>query len=303
MKREPLKCGLAGRYKLVATRPDGSERLLADWFENLITDGGLDRIAVGNPSQYCHVGTGSTTPANTDTTLAAFLASTTTKISANQGVQSTPPYYGWNVIQYRFAPGVADGNISEVGIGWGASTNLFSRALVLDEEGDPTTITVLEDETLDVYYEFRLYPPTVDGGGSFELSEVEYDYVMRASEVTGVAWSGQFAISSGFGGGASPPQAIPTNGTIAAITAAPTGSSGASVNGSFAAYSNGSHELTANFSFGLGEGNTPTNEITAFRFQHSYGFGHYQASIDPAIPKTNAKVLSFPVTFSWARHA
>src|SRR5690606_31940294 len=52
--------GLCGRFKLEAERPDGQRRLLADWFPNLITNAGLNRI--GTSSGWltaCAVGTGS----------------------------------------------------------------------------------------------------------------------------------------------------------------------------------------------------------------------------------------------------
>ncbi len=45
-----------------------------------------------------------------------------------------------------------------MGIGWNANPSgaLFSRALIVDAEGDPTTIAKLADEQLDVEYEFRV---------------------------------------------------------------------------------------------------------------------------------------------------
>ena len=43
-----------GWYKFEAVRPDGTKRLLADWFPNLITDAGLERMAGnGDWMRYC----------------------------------------------------------------------------------------------------------------------------------------------------------------------------------------------------------------------------------------------------------
>ena len=48
-------------------------------------------------------------------------------------------------------------------MGWGNS-NLWNRALIKDTNGNPTTITVLSDEYLDVLSEVRDYPaPSVTG--------------------------------------------------------------------------------------------------------------------------------------------
>ena len=77
------------------------------------------------------------------------------------------PYYRWAKVTWRFGQGVAAGNISEVGLGWGNS-NLWNRALIKDANGNPTTITVLSDEYLDVVSEIRDYP-TLSSSGSFNL--------------------------------------------------------------------------------------------------------------------------------------
>jgi hypothetical protein len=116
-----FKSTLQGFYKLEAVKLDGTRRVLTDWFPNLITNGGLDRIGVSSTYlDYCHVGSGNTAPANTDTGLATPVASTITSTSTT-GIQGSSPYYTWQTIVYTFGLGVAAGNLAEVGVGWSAS--------------------------------------------------------------------------------------------------------------------------------------------------------------------------------------
>ncbi|HIQ53190.1 MAG TPA: hypothetical protein EYH51_08015, partial [Pseudomonas pachastrellae] len=177
-----------GWYKFEAVRPDGTKRVLADWFPNLITDAGLERMASNSDwLGYCQVGSGNNPPNVLDTALANRVGSSNTAQASASGAQAEEPYFCWQRRTVRFAEGVAAGNLSEVGMGWTSSGNLFSRALILDSEGNPTTITVAADEILDVTYEFRFYPRLTDVTGSVTLTgniAGTYDYVMRAASVT-----------------------------------------------------------------------------------------------------------------------
>ena len=81
-----IKTEEAGFFKFEAVKlaPDGSEisrRTLADWFPNIITDQGLDRMGDNNDwMSACQVGTGNTTPTALDTGLVARIAGTTTSV-------------------------------------------------------------------------------------------------------------------------------------------------------------------------------------------------------------------------------
>jgi hypothetical protein len=157
-----LKMGLAGRFKLTMTNvTDGSVRE-TEWFDNIVTDSGLNGIGTTNMVARCYVGTGSTTPADTDTALTSFLAANSSGGTPVSAASVSSPYYSKNTMVYRFAAGVAAGNISEIGIAPSGTVPqpLFSHALVLDGGGSPTTVTVLSDEILDVTYEIRAYYPS-----------------------------------------------------------------------------------------------------------------------------------------------
>lgn len=285
----------AGWFKIEATRPDGTRRVLADWFPNLILNGGLDRMgANADYLNWCQVGSGSTAPVATQTALVNRIAGTNTHQNNANGAQASAPYYGWLRRTYRFAQGVAAGNLSEVGVGWATSGSLFSRALILDGGGSPTTITVLSDEVLDVTYELRRYPGTVDLTGTVVLDGVTHNWVSRASGVTIAAqWGGADVMALD--------NASAYNGDIGAVTAsAPSGTTGL-LTATPLAYSSGSYTRATTVSAGLNDGNLSGGIRSILLQRNAGGVGRYQIQFDPAIPKGNTKVLSLTIQHSWAR--
>ena len=154
--------GVQALFKLVARTNDGSERDLTDWFPNLVLDSGLNRMSQGAWFTQVAVGTGNSEPLVTNVGLDSFLASTSTITEAGSSRQlNTLPYYYSLVTVFRFAQGVAAGNLSEIAMTWGGN-NCWNRALIKDINGNPTTVTVLPNEFLDVYTELRIYPKMTD---------------------------------------------------------------------------------------------------------------------------------------------
>lgn len=299
---------LAGYYKIVAHKLDGSSRVVADWFPNLITDAGLERIATGTYNSHCQVGSGTNAPTNADTQLQALVAQTSTVQNNVQAAQATPPYYGSRTITYRFGTGVAAGNLSEVGVGWAAAGSLFSRARILDGGGNPTTITVLSDEILDVIYQLRLYPPLVDH--SFQVADgaQTYNCVSRASLVTSASEWAPPTVTHFFGIGLFSGNPLTAyNGPLGAITTTPSGTTGAFTGSSIGAYSANSKQRNFTFTAGLNDANI-AGGISAIKMGNYSNtnvtgicVGTRQISFSPAIVKDNTKTLSLTIRVSWAR--
>lgn len=304
-----IPTALRGRYKIEAVGLFGNRRLLADWFDNLITNTGLDSLAVtGDQFGTCCVGSGNTAPANTNTALASLVASTVTIQSSNNSNSGSSPYFGTMTRVYRFAIGVATGNLSEVGVG-NTSTTLFSRALILDGVGSPTTITVLSTEALDVTYQVQYYAPLADVTGTITINAVSYAYVMRAALASSGSWSGRQA--STFGPsydqvGLS--QVVAYNGSIGTITGQPTGASASvdnsTANMSYPAYVNGNLYQDTIVSWGLTDGNV-AGGISAMRL--NYGRQHgtmgvFQMSFTPVLPKDASHTMTLTFRQSWNRH-
>lgn len=299
-----------GWYKFEAVRPDGTKRLLADWFPNLITDAGLERMAGnGDWMRYCQVGSGNTAPNVLDTALANRIAGSDTQQASINGAQAEEPYFCWRRTTIRFAEGVAAGNLSEVGMGWASSGSLFSRALILDSEGDPTTITVAADEILDVTYEFRFYPRLTDVTGSVTLTGNiggTYDYVMRAASVTSSNGSTGWYIGAS-GESMARAYALPGtavyNGDIGLITGRPSGTNTYASSITASPYSAGSLEREFTAAWGPNDGNL-SGGIRSFTVKMGIGTFQFRVGLqgtDAAIPKTSDDELSLKFVHSWGR--
>lgn len=294
----------AGRFLIEAFRLDadgieipGSRRVAADWFPNLITDNGMNRM--GMSSDYiknCMVGSGSAAPANTDTSLQSLVASTQT-VQYDTNGNNASPRYGWRRKTFRFGTGVAAGNLSEVGVGY-TTTAVFSRALILDGGGNPTTITVLADEVLDVTYELRFYINESDVAFNVNISGVTYACVVRPAEINeGIGTQVGDVVSVNNSNRANGICAYETQ-TLGAVSGGPAGTKYI-VDYSNSAYTAGTFYRTTVATAGLNDGNTPTG-IGSMTINNT--FCDWQVSFTPKIPKDSTKVLTLNIRSSWARH-
>lgn len=293
---------IGGFFKLEAVKLDGTVRPLTGWFPNLITDVGLNRIGTGSYLNACHVGSNNTAPANNNTTLAGYIAGTTTIVATSIGAQATAPYYGWKRKTFRFGIGTATGNLSEVGVATaaanGGSTILFSRALILDEFGSPTTITVLSDEILDVTYELRLYPPLTDVTQTVSITgSGSHDTITRASSVTSTGWGNYLGTGVTFDptGGSN---FDARSGELGAITGSPSGASSGSSTSYNLTYGNNTLYRDGGANFSLAQGN-----VGGIRSVSWYTtLGYFQTRFDPVINKTATKTLNLIFRVAWARN-
>lgn len=151
---------LAGRVKLQIS---GGKRGTIDypWQDNMILDQGFVQLIVYDITAWSialgsfGVGSSSQPVQPTDTGLIAPIAFTPLNFSASHGWDAAGGF-GWSRVSQSFARGAAAGNISELTTGYAANnTSAMARALVRDEAGNPTTITVLSDEVLTITWEWR----------------------------------------------------------------------------------------------------------------------------------------------------
>lgn len=306
-----LNIGLEGRFKFTAVRPDGTERILADWHQNLILDSGLNRIGTGGCWDRCQVGTGTTAPAEAQTALATLLATTTTVQSTTGGTDTPTNTYAWVRRVYRFGVGVAAGNLTEVGVGW--ADGLFSRALIKDSGGTPTSITVLADEYLDVTYEIRAYPTMTDQTFSgVDISGIPYTFTVRPGLFSGNAsssgtWPADLSVmmNTGVTNIAETSFAMGAYGSGAALGAVTGLISGTQVVSSSSttiafrsSYAENSFKREARATFGLTAGTVPFGG-----FYLISATGTYQMVVSPNIPKDGTNVLTLDIDVSWARKA
>lgn len=305
-----LTTELAGRFRLRkgVVMPDGSEKITGgtDWFDNLITDRGMNAIgelASGTAPLLvaCQVGTGSATPTFADTTLSNRIATTTIVTSTNSSIVVGPPRYGRRTIVFRFAQGVAAGNLTEVGISYEATANglLYSRALIQDASGNPTVLTVLPTEFLDVEYETRLYIPTGDSpfnilvGGTPTVvtgrvalngdANSWCNFIPRLNN-TGGTFFRQFLYSGALGAESSEPSGPIGLGTGYTPT--------------MATYVPDSYYRDYECSYGINDGNGNIRCV-----MQKTTMGAFQFEYNPVIPKDNTKQMTLRFRHSWARYS
>lgn len=300
---------LAGRYQLTVRNTEGQITRQTPWFDNLITNNGLDLIfntpsyafGVKDLNISCFVGTGSATPVVTDSTLQAYLASGSTSSTDSAVYVVGPPPYWYQRRTYRFGTGVAAGNLSEVGVG-AAFNNLFSRSLIKDNVGNPITITVLSDEVLDVTYELRVYPPTADYSFNVILNGVSTSVLARTLNIqTPQAIFNAIPINAA---NTILPYPYPGLGdtlhTIYGVGGNRNeygGNSGSRDALTNPTYVIGSYEINCGVYWGLGKANGP-NQLWVLDWPH----GRYQFRLATPATKTSVKQMNMTFRISWSRY-
>lgn len=216
--------GLSGEFQVIVRRTDGSIKLDTGMQPNLILDNGL-KVLLGVPQtasaniEYtgpsstdlmadCIIGTGNNTPNTSDITLQQFVKKSSSTRNWESGVeQPTTDLHDGFVKLWKQGTFIFDGinnqNISEVGlisfygpIYQGGQTYpnnyiLTTRALIKDTQGSPITITVLQDEVLEINYRINMYVDIRRKSGTFTLTTTkdrqnttaEYDYFMQPHSI------------------------------------------------------------------------------------------------------------------------
>ena len=216
--------GACGRFNIVVKNADGSIKKDYGWQSNLITQYGLNALnnirSGDNINKSIIIGTGSGTPSISDTTLFEYLSdynrsgSWTTNSNLPNDLKLKVDYlypdgysYGGLVFNYTFS-NIQNKNITELGICNSANLpsatayTLLTHAIIRDENGQPTAITVLSGEILQIQYELYSFIPYTLKQGTFKLkktpdmaipeqyTEEEYDYQLQTfryvnSEING----------------------------------------------------------------------------------------------------------------------
>jgi hypothetical protein len=292
---------VSGEYSAEVRHADGTVTEIP-WFKNLILDSGLDDLGtMAGLRNYCHVGTGTSTPVVTQVALDAkigtygsYASATTTQIGA--------PSYAWaTTLAYTFAIGAIVGNITEVGVGATISgTRLYSRARFTDGGGNPIAITVTASDQLVVYHKVTVTPPITDGTGSVVISGTTYNYTTRLLyagltadrfENIGVAVFTLDGAATVYG----------SNAALSAITAsAPTGTAigNDSGGGTYSTYVPGTYYRDTTVVWSPTVAND-AGGIKGFRVTSSCG--NFQIILNTPIMKTNLQQLTMVFRRSWGR--
>lgn len=294
-----MKVGLRAEYLLqvFSSTPEGSPGVLLreiEPFHNLIVNSGLDYLGgSGNGAvNYCYVGTGTTPPANTDTSMGTFLASTSSYTkSITAATPSVPNTI--NTFVYTFGTGVATGTLTEVGAGWvsNSSGGLYSRALIVDGGGNPTTLVVQSDEILVITYSIYIVWNTTDTAYSFTFNGSTVSGVYRPSNMSSSSYFPYFGI--GYSGNANSQNRYAT-GSITSITAVPGGAS--IISGTVDPYVTGTYSASVTSTSSPAGGAITYNSIVLAAW-----IGSFQFSLSPAISLTLGQTMTLKTSISWNR--
>lgn len=319
------KFGLAGEFRFhLHTSPlDGDIGDASEPSKNMILDGGLEWFGGTNTGNVDSnreainllnklvVGTGNRPVVPNDVALESPLAtSTELAVVYSNNIDMTLGRTE-KTVRVTLKPGEGTGNISEVGMLTGAGV-LACRALVVDSEGNPTTITKLEDEYLTVYYTIYVYWPQEDIVYQFDLATLDGPV---PTTVTIRPWcvrlyfgnTPDWYVSRAYPGANSSAECRMTVATeLAPITATRHPGGGPFLSLTSTQMNPGPHPYIPNsrqhrftFSIGLQNGNS-TEGISWMGWKR--GLGAWQMLIQPSIKKNDTNSLLLTVGYSWGRY-
>lgn len=302
------RVGLSGQYRLVVKEADGTVAKDTGWFDNIITDLGLNRFATALNMNVISIGTGTATPTAADTTLQTFVQFSDTGAPgaayspAYPPQNTTSPYATGYTFGYRFSIGRLNGTFSEVGISsTNDGTSLTSRALIVGGGGTPTTITVNSSQQLDAFYTFRRYPPLVDVTNTVVINGTTHVATGRASGAGEIFGWHPLRAFNGLGGNGF--YVLNAGAALGPITGQLTGGTqgNQTVNTiTNSTYVSGSFTRESSQYFGTDNGNV-SGGIRGMAWNIDVYGCTFQYVLDVAIPKDVTKTMNLNVRVAWAR--
>lgn len=295
------KVGLSGNYQLRAIKAATGEVMRETTvFSNLITNSGFEAImdsGIRNIQRF-EAGSSSREPSVTDTGIVSLIGSSTNTVTFPDtylaGTEGS--YYIVRKFRSRGNEGAIVGNVAEIAIkvrkssGSGGSP-LLSRALVKDSNNNPTTITVLADEYLEIDWVLYQYiMPESSGVINIEVDGVleSFGYQMKP-----------YALNSS----ARPYGSASANATMffehSVISRdVLTGSSKSGYDtfrSTKGVYSNKSIKYT--YSLALNTGNNVSGINCLYLHFHGFLSANYQLVLSRPIMKSPTNKLEIPITF------
>lgn len=292
-------------------------------FSNIITDAGLNAIGAGlygsglsaSGLQFIAVGSGSTTPQITDTSLVSEITRTSADGGFAQEVGSNAsPEYSFLKVTRVFTTAQANGNLRELGF-LSSTSVLFSRSLFKDSLGNPTVITKTAQDILQITYEIRISGPATDVTGTFDYAPLgSSTYTIRPQGINlSNQWNNALVRMGVWTSSSNVLIARASNSTFFNIRtglntpATDAASSAAPTTITVASYTAGTFYRDVTYVWRPSDGNL-TGGLATFVFSpwELTGAGDlsrylYQMSFSPALPKTIIRRFELTLRFSWTR--
>ena len=294
----PSAGSVKGHYRLEVRDARTNNLKQVREFDNLVTDRLLKVYSglYGASNMNFAIGNGNITPYPESNGIGNQISWKRFETSMIIQNPTAPDYVSARRLGTRFNAGFNSGasnnTITEVGIINDGNGLLCSWALITDDNGNPTPITVGTNEYLDVYYEMYYYPDLTETTGTFELDGTTYQYVAKPFDITTHSvrgLSGIHDIWSSVYDSSAIVEDLTYNyyGTVhkACTWTSP----------------EGTDPRTVTYKLELNEGNFADNLIGGTRISTNYSDGHQRWPIctntrfvfTPAIPKDNTCTLQF----------
>lgn len=313
--------GISGEFRCVVKRADGSTKIDTGYQKNLILNQGLDFFGGSNSSgmmAYCIIGRGNSQPSYTQNkldTAVSGVSGTEYSTKSDYNASTDGNLYKTNrVCKYSFT-GLKNINISEVGLASAyyntSDYYLCTRALIKDSQGNPTTITVLSGEVLEIYYKLWAVYDTTDKTGQINILDgvggsIAYNYICRLARV------GNVETYIGRNGYPGPGSTLGANysggytqwfykGEIQGITSEPLNSIDR-LNFSQSAYTLGSYKAIISISATAYDINSSIRSILVNTNLGTYQIRFGAVADDRPIVKNNTQTLTIPIEISWGRY-
>ena len=303
--------GMTGEFRCVVKKSDGSTKIDTGYQKNLILNQGLNFFGGGNGTDmmaYCVIGSGNSQPVYTqnklDTAITGVVGIVDSYKYDYDAARDGNLYKTNKVCKYSFT-GLNNVNISEVGLASNYSNTttyyLCTRALIKDSQGNPTTITVLTGEILEIYYKLWAVYDTTDKTGKINVldgagNQVAYNYKARLMKVGDAAYTGYVnSLSRDW------KKQYLYSGDLVAIMGTPSGKLYSSNYLVSPPYVLDSYKLVYSFEVGVmdGDGQIRTYALEVLGYwQIRFG----SVADDSPITKTNTQTLSIPIEVSWGRY-
>ena len=288
-----------GFYFFEVGNEEGTRDLaIAERHENMVVNTGLDALATsGNLFYQCAVGTDNSVVLPTQTALGAQVGITGTILRTTSGAVSVSSTrsYKYLRVTFRFNKGVATGSLNEVAVfSPGSPNKMLSRSLIVDTLGNPTTLTVLSDEWLDVTYELQFHVDLTPVVFTATIAEEVYNITCKPARHLNAVGHNNYTNSILLNNGTSSTAYNGANGTVEGL---PTGSSSSGTL-STGTYVNGSYEADIMFSGTLDQLNL-TGGIKSLLINLSKT--SWQFEFDKPLLKDSYRTVVFTFKLVWGR--
>lgn len=274
---------------------------------NLIVTAALNGMGNGTSittqTTYCAVGSSSTAPASSDTSLVAQVDVRTNSNGGFADVFASGPSFAYweKTITRLFTETQVNGNLTEVGFFSAAvAGTMFNRQLLKDNLGNPTTITKTNADQLKIILKIRVYPnTTIVNQPAVDISGVSTSIDNRAIDIDGSGWStcnwGSWStVFAGY-----------ENNAMPATTATQSGTNDGGVGtGTLQAYTNGNFYRDFQVVYTPAQTNFPTGygSISWGAMGGAFTQFNFISTFTPKIAKTSSFRLTLMVRASWAVH-